>query len=108
MKRILLLLFAVVVIIMSCKSNVLEPVHGEKLNFFYKIAEGGNVLIEIENRVNEVVRSFELGHLPNGHYQQGWEYTDNNGNPIVEGVYFIYIYVDEEPINSGLTILIAD
>ncbi len=108
MKRILLLLFSISVLSMSCKSNVLESVDGGRVTFSYSIAEGGYVLIEFENRVNEVFRSFDLGFLPIGHYQQEWDFTDNNGDKVAEGIYFIYVYLDGEPIVNGLSTTVVN
>lgn len=101
MKRIFLLLFAVSIITMSCKSNMLEPVSGGKLIFTISLPEETHIYYEIVNRYNTIVKSEDLGILSPGYYEQVWSNIDNEGNVVNEGIYYLYIFADEEPFVSG-------
>ncbi len=107
MKRYLIFLFFIAVLNMNCESNVLEPVNDYgRLFIQFNISKEGNGLLEIENRYDTIVKSFDLGYLPTGTYGKEWDMTDNEGNPVVEGVYFIYVYVNGEAIITGRRIFI--
>jgi flagellar hook assembly protein FlgD len=106
MKRLLIILICSIVIFMSCDSNVLNPVETGSVGISFKIPEEGNGILEIENRYDTIVKSIDLGILSPGTYLQGWDFTDNDGNYVNEGIYFIYIYLDDEPIYSGRQILV--
>lgn len=107
MKKLLILISTIGFLNMNCESNVLEPVNDYgRLIIQFNISKEGNGLLEIENRYDTLVKSFDLGYLPTGSHGKEWDMTDNEGNPVVEGVYFIYVYVSGEPIITGRQILV--
>lgn len=86
-------------ILPSCKGTDLEPIEFGGIHIEYEIPQnGGNVFIDIQNRYTTSVKTDSLGYKESGRYLYNISNQDEN---FYEGVYFIYIYLDDEIIVDG-------
>jgi len=93
---ILPLIIGFILFLSSCESTPLEPLETGTVTFQYSLDNEGYVVVKITNRYNSVIKSFEEGIQPAGEYKIVWDTTDNRGNRIFEGIYFLSVYVDDE------------
>ncbi|MBL6964004.1 MAG: hypothetical protein ISR55_09275 [Bacteroidetes bacterium] len=93
-------------IISSCESNKLAPIEFGTVGIEYEIPNnGGNVFIEIKNRYNTTLKSDSLGFQPSGRYLYSWSNADES---FYEGVYFIYLYLDNELLGDIRVMHLSD
>ena len=90
------LLFSICLVLFGCETTVLESLETGTVKIQFSLERESYVIVEIKNRYNSVVRSFDEGIIPPGQHEIIWDTTDNNGDRIFEGIYFIFIFVDGE------------
>ena len=67
-----------------------------------RLPEGGEVELAIFDVSGRRVRSFELGTLTAGEHSLTWRGDDQNGRPVVSGVYYARTLVDGAPAGPAL------
>ena len=73
--------------IISCYPNPFNPVI--KIN--YSLIEDSNIKLIAYNILGQQVKVIENGFKPIGNYTSVWDGTNNQGNALASGVYFIEI-----------------
>jgi hypothetical protein len=72
-------------------NNVINPTAGEKAYLTYELPESGVVRVVVFTVNGDVVRVFHSGRQAQGSYTYAWDGTNERGNPVARGVYFVRV-----------------
>ena len=72
-------------------NNVINPLAGDKAYLTYDLPESGVVRVVVFTVNGDVVRVFHSGRQGAGSYTYAWDGTNERGNPVARGVYFIRV-----------------
>ena len=72
-------------------NNVINPTAGEKAYLTYELPESGVVRVVVFTVNGDVVRVFHSGRQAAGSYTYAWDGTNERGNPVARGVYFVRV-----------------
>jgi|GEM_PF-3426168 hypothetical protein len=94
------ILFIFCIIFLSgCTSNKLEPTEPGAVWIGFSIPNKSDVSLKIKNRYKTNVRTFDFEDSLPGFYRIQWDLKTDEGNYVMEGIYFVFIYVNNELIH---------
>jgi len=64
------------------------------INISYKLLYHSNVTIEVFNTLGQSIKKLVSSTLPSGQYYLNWDGSDNCGNYVASGIYFIQISLE--------------
>lgn len=85
----------------ACRSSVLEPIDPQQIRIGYSLPSEGHIKLEILNSYYTRVRILVDEVKPQGSYFVEWDYKDDDGYLVLEGIYIIrFTFADEVVINK--------
>jgi len=90
-----ILILSIGLIVVTCS----EPIVGEgygTVSINFSLPEEGNALLEIENRFDIIVASYDYGIVNPGSYSYEWSGRDAEGQLLPEGLYYAVLTVQLE------------
>jgi len=90
MRKLILLLLP---LFLCCHHTLLEPLDSGEMYLMFQLPPNTHLTGVVKDRVNTPVKHFDEGFQSNL-FEIEWDYTDDDGEPIYEGIYVITFYTD--------------
>jgi len=103
-KRILGLITAslFILILTGCSQPKLDEATSRSTQIEFALPQSGDALIQISNRFDTVVKTYDLPELNAGHHQIHWDGTDNDGDFLPLGIYWAALFLDGAQIGRTI------
>lgn len=101
--QIIAQLVILLLVICGCEEVTVEPIAiVGSYTIAFNLDESSDVVIDIENRFDTIVNSYDLGNLPGGNHHMTWDRLDKNGEDLLPGSYFIVLSINGEKHTHGV------
>lgn len=101
--------FAICLLFSLASCEVTDPnlVLGTSTDYRFNVREPSNVKVNVINSYNTFIVTLVDSFYPNaGTYTVQWNYEDQNKNKIVEGTYYIELYINDKFVNRSTYIVV--
>ena len=90
----------------SCEVTNPNLVLSTHTDYRFNVSEPSNVKVNVINSYNTfIVTLVDSFYTKPGIYQVQWNYEDQNNNKIVEGTYYIELYINNKFVNRSTYIV---